>query len=81
MFKSNDHKQNTQKMDTTAHHTFTKERQPQASQNYHTISLINQFSKIMLQVILYPLKAKAKELLAEEQAGVRPGQSTKRMLQ
>ena len=45
-------------------------------QNYHTISLFSHPSKIMLQVILGQLKAKAEEWLAEEQAGSRPGWST-----
>ena len=38
-------------------------------QNYRTISLIRHPSKLMLRVILSRLKAKAEELLAEEQAG------------
>ena len=50
-------------VDTIARHVFTKERQPQ--------SLISNPCKIMLRVILDRLKAKAKELLAEEQAGFR----------
>ena len=41
-----------------------------------TISLISHPSKIMLGVILNQLKAKAEELLAEEQAGFRAGWST-----
>ena len=45
-------------------------------QNYHTISLISHSSKIMLRVILNRFKTKAEELLAEEQAGFRPGRST-----
>ena len=44
-------------------------------QNYRTINLISQHSKIMLRVVLRHLKAKADELLAEEQAGFRPGLS------
>ena len=44
--------------------------------NYHTISLISHPSKIMLWVVLNRLKAKAEELLAENQTGVRPGRST-----
>ena len=43
-------------------------------QNYCTISLTSHPSKIMLQVIHNWLKAE--ELLAEEQAGFRPGRST-----
>ena len=35
-------------------------------ENYRTLSLISHPSKIMLQVILSQLKAKAEELLAEE---------------
>ena len=42
-------------------------------QNYSTITLNSHPSKIMLRVIL---TAKAEELLAEEQAGSRSGQST-----
>ena len=42
-------------------------------QNYSTITLNSHPSKIMLRVIL---SAKAEELLAEEQAGSRSGQST-----
>ena len=42
-------------------------------QNYRTISLISHPSKIMLRVIFNRLGAKAEELLAEEQAGFRPG--------
>ena len=45
-------------------------------QNYHTISLISHPNKIMLWVILNWLMAKDEELLAEEQAGFRPGCST-----
>ena len=44
--------------------------------NCRTISLISHPSKVMLRVILNRLKAKAEELLAEEQAGFRPGWST-----
>ena len=44
--------------------------------DYLTIGLISHPSKIMLRVILNRLKAKADELLAEEQAGFRPGRST-----
>ena len=39
-------------------------------QNYHTISLISHPNKIMHSVILNQLKSLAKELLAEEQAGL-----------
>ena len=45
-------------------------------QNYRTISLISHPSKTMLWVILNQPKTKAEELLAEEQAGFRPGRST-----
>ena len=38
-------------------------------QNYRTISLISHPSKIMLRVIFNRQRAKAEELLAEEQAG------------
>ena len=45
-------------------------------ENYRTISLISHPSKVMLRIILNRLKNKAEELLAEEQAGFRPGRST-----
>ena len=67
-------------VDTIARHIFTKERQSQAIQKYHAISLISHSSKIMLRVSLSLLKAKAEELLAEEQAGFRPGQSTPKQI-
>ena len=44
--------------------------------NYRTISLISHPSKVMLNVIHDRLKYKAEEILAEEQAGFRPGKST-----
>ena len=44
-------------------------------QNYRNISLISYPSKFMLRVNLSRLKAKAKELQAEEQSGFRPGRS------
>ena len=44
--------------------------------NYRTISLISHPSKIMLLVILNRLEAKAEDLMAEEQADLRPGLST-----
>ena len=43
--------------------------------NNRTISLISHPSKIMLRVILDRLEVKAEGLLAEEQAGFRPGRS------
>ena len=49
---------------------------PSNVQNYRTISLISHPNKILLWVILSGLKANAEELLAEEQAGFRPGRST-----
>ena len=64
---------------TIACHTFTKERHSQnlkQCQNYHIFSLTGHPSKIMLRVILNRLKAKAEELLAEGQAGFRPGRGT-----
>ena len=45
-------------------------------QNYCIIRLISHPSKIIIQVILNRLKAKAEELLADEQTGFRPGRST-----
>ena len=45
---------------------FPKKGNLKQSQNYRTISLIGYLSNIMLKFILYRLKAKAEELLAEE---------------
>ena len=55
---------------------FPKKGNLKQSQNYRTISLIGHLSNIMLKFILYRLKAKVEELLAEEQAGFRPGRNT-----
>ena len=46
----------------------------QQCQNYRTISLISQPSKVMLKVILNRLNPQA-EIIAEEQAGFRAGRS------
>ena len=45
-------------------------------QNYRTISLISHPSKVMLKIILNCLKPEAEIIIAEEQAGFRPGRST-----
>ena len=60
-------------VDTTARHTFTKERQPQvmSEQSYHRPN--QQFDKTVLRIISDRLKTKAEELLAEEQASFRSG--------
>ena len=64
-------------VDTSARHTFTKESQHQEMSELHrTINLISHPSNIVFRVILNRLKAKAEELLAEEQACFRPGRST-----
>ena len=44
--------------------------------SYHQPDQSDYNSNIKLPVILNGLKAKAEELLAEEQAGYRPGRST-----
>ena len=64
----------TEGVDTIACHTSTKERQPQAMSelSHHQPKI----SHPMLRVIVSRLKAKAEELLAEEQAAIRPGWST-----
>ena len=48
----------------------------QLCQNYRTISLINHPSKGMLKILLNRLKPQAEKIIAEEQAGFRPGRST-----
>ena len=45
-------------------------------QNYHTISLISHVSKVMLKILLNRLTPQAETIIAEEQAGFRPGRST-----
>ena len=63
--------------DTITHHTFTTERQPQAISElpYHKPNQPSQEDHT-LSYILNWLKAKTKELQAEEQAGFWPGRST-----
>ena len=48
----------------------------QLCQNYRTISFISHPSKVMLKIILNRLKPEAEKIIAEEQAGFRPGRST-----
>ena len=45
-------------------------------QNYRTISLISHASKVMLKILLNRLTPQAEMVIAEEQAGFRPGHST-----
>ena len=45
-------------------------------QNYRTISLISHASKVMLKILLNRLTPQAEMIIAEEQAGFRPGRST-----
>ena len=47
----------------------------QLSQNYRTISLISHPRKVMLKIILNRLKPEAEKIIAEGQAGFRPGRS------
>ena len=56
--------------------TLPKKGNLQLCQNYSTISLISNSSKVMLKVILNRLKPQAEEIIAEEQAGLRAGRST-----
>ena len=65
-----------QGVDTTACHTFTKEINFKQCHNYRTISLISHSSQVLLRVVLNRLRVEAETLLAEEQAGFRPGRST-----
>ena len=44
--------------------------------NYRTISLISHPSKVLLKILQNRIKSKTEEILAEEQAGFRPGRST-----
>ena len=45
-------------------------------QNYCKISLISHASKVMLKILLNRLTPQAETIIAEEQAGFRPGRST-----
>ena len=55
-------------VETIAGHTFTKERQPQAVSDLSDSQPNQHLNEIYLRVIPNPLKVKAEELLAEEQA-------------
>ena len=59
--------------DTVARHTFTKERQAHAISELSDHQLIRHPSNITLRIVLSRLQTKTEELLAEEQAGFRPG--------
>ena len=56
--------------------TLPKKGNLQLCQNYRTISLISHPSKVMLKILLNRLKPEAEKIIAEEQAGFRPGRST-----
>ena len=56
--------------------TLPKKGNFQLCQNYRTISLISHPSKVMLKILLNRLKPEAEKIIAEEQAGFRPGRST-----
>ena len=52
----------------------------QQRQNYRTIILISHASKVMLKILLNRLKPQAETIIAEEQAGFRPGSSTTKQI-
>ena len=56
--------------------TLPKKGNLQLCQNYRTISLISQPSKVMLRILLNRLKPQAEEIIKEEQAGFRARRST-----
>ena len=56
--------------------TLPKNGNLQLCQNYRTISLISHPNKVMLKIILSRLKPEAEKIIAEGQAGFRPGRST-----
>ena len=56
--------------------TLPKKGHLQLCHNYRTISLISHPSKVMLKILLNRLKPEAEKIIAEEQAGFRPGRST-----
>ena len=56
--------------------TLSEKGNVQQCENYGTISLISDPSKVMLKIILNRLKPQAEKIIAEEQAGFRAGRST-----
>ena len=56
--------------------TMPKKRDITKCENCRTISLINHSSKILLEIIRSRMKPYVEVILAEEQAGFRPGRST-----
>ena len=56
--------------------TLPKKGNLQLCQNDRTISLISHPSKVKLKILLNRLKPQAEKIIAEEQAGFRPGRST-----
>ena len=65
-----------QNMDTINHVTITKKRKLIEMSKLSYKSLISHSIKVILRILLNRLKAKAEEILSEEQAGFRPGRST-----
>ena len=70
-----------EEVDTIAFMPLSKKGNFKQCQSCRIINLVSHPGKILLRVILSRLKAKAEELLAEEQAGFRPGWSTVKHLQ
>ena len=56
--------------------TLPKKGNLQQCQNYLTISLISHANKVMLKMLLSRLRPQVEKIIAEEQAGFRPGRST-----
>ncbi|GFN85430.1 endonuclease-reverse transcriptase [Plakobranchus ocellatus] len=56
--------------------TLPKKGNLKLCQKYRTISLKSHPSKVVLKVILNRLKPEAEKIIAEEQAGFRPGRTT-----
>ena len=63
-------------VDSVSGHRPSKERQFTAMPELPHISLISHPSKVMLKIILNRLKPEAENIIAEEQAGFRPGCNT-----
>ena len=60
--------------------TLPKKGNLQLCQNCRTISLISHPGKVMLKIILNSLKPEAEKIIAEEEAGFRPGCSTREQI-